>query len=323
MKKFKIENGVLKKYNGSSPRVTVPEGVIAIEGGAFSWNNAIREVCIPFGVTRIGKGAFEWCRNLERVSIPNGVTRIEDNCFAWCESLVCVDIPDTLAYIGERAFMRCRSLTDIRIPPSVKIIRGAAFFGCESLREVVIPALTDISYATFFSCSSLTEAVIPDGVQTLQSAAFKDCPGLKRVVIPDSVKSLGTECFNGFSADGVIYCSFDLMEFLEDFGDSCQWGAVRGFIARWSCSQSSEEENGLWRGYIAKRTVSAFKHLADEPLFYSYVTENKIINRKRVTALLESTQNAECRAILLEYGNGRGRTAKSVDETVDDVFGLE
>lgn len=48
---FTIENGVLKKYNGSGGSVTIPHGVTAIGDYAFERRNTVTSVILPSSLT--------------------------------------------------------------------------------------------------------------------------------------------------------------------------------------------------------------------------------------------------------------------------------
>ena len=78
---FVIENGVLKKYNGSEQIVNIPDGVIAI-----------------------GDSAFEGCLSLESVVIPDSVISIGDKAFG--ERHIGVLVP----YSRRQGFGRCERL---------------------------------------------------------------------------------------------------------------------------------------------------------------------------------------------------------------------
>lgn len=91
-----IENGVLISYEGNAEKVIIPDDVISI-----------------------GVGAFSWCDNLKEVVVPNSVTSIESEAFLWCSNLKEINIPDSVVSIGDRAFVDCASLTEIMIPDSV------------------------------------------------------------------------------------------------------------------------------------------------------------------------------------------------------------
>ena len=70
---FVIENGVLKKYNGSKRKVVIPEGVTSIGNSAFSGCNALALTSLPNGVTVINNSAFSNCTNLALTSLPNSL----------------------------------------------------------------------------------------------------------------------------------------------------------------------------------------------------------------------------------------------------------
>ena len=90
---FVIRAGTLKKYNGASTVVVIPNSV-----------------------TSIGTGAFEYCKSLTSVIIPDSVTSIGDGAFRYCTSLTSVTIPDSVTSIGREAFKGCIRLTKVTLP---------------------------------------------------------------------------------------------------------------------------------------------------------------------------------------------------------------
>ncbi len=62
---FVIENGVLKKYNGTDENVIIPEEVTAIGHSAFSRCESLASVVIHAGVVSVGSFVFFGCKNLK------------------------------------------------------------------------------------------------------------------------------------------------------------------------------------------------------------------------------------------------------------------
>jgi hypothetical protein len=58
---FVIEDGVLKKYNGSDEIVKIPDIVTSIGDNAFQDCTDLTIIEIPDSVTSIGDGAFNGC----------------------------------------------------------------------------------------------------------------------------------------------------------------------------------------------------------------------------------------------------------------------
>jgi len=67
-------------YFGSEANVTIPDGVTAIQPGAFS-SRQLTDVTIPASVTIIGDSAFR-DNQLTSIIIPDSVTTIGDRAFA-------------------------------------------------------------------------------------------------------------------------------------------------------------------------------------------------------------------------------------------------
>ena len=108
---FEIENGVLKKYNGTSENVVIPDGVKAIGDNAFILNYKLKTVVIPSSVISIGNNAFSGCINLTKINIPTSVTSIGMGAFSDCSKLASIEIPSSVVSIDSWTFTGCGSLT--------------------------------------------------------------------------------------------------------------------------------------------------------------------------------------------------------------------
>ena len=128
---FKIENGVLLRYDGTETHVTIPEGVTEIEGYSFYERQNLEEVTIPEGVTKIKPGAFFHCVNLKRVFLPEGLTLIGKQAFMHCFDLESINIPDSVEEIEDDAFCRCKELKLTHIPDHPIMVDPDAFLFCE------------------------------------------------------------------------------------------------------------------------------------------------------------------------------------------------
>ena len=81
---FTIENGVLKKYNGSGGYVVVPDGVKTIDERAFYNNLTITGVRLPDSVMQIKSFAFYACANLKEATLPSDLRTIGTSAFYEC-----------------------------------------------------------------------------------------------------------------------------------------------------------------------------------------------------------------------------------------------
>lgn len=196
------ENGVLVRYDGPGGDIVIPDGVTAINTGAFSGNTAITSVVIPDSVTTLtGSHTFYGCTNLRRVQFGNGVTEIPEYTFYECPSLTEVVISDSVTKIGVLAFSGCAALERAEIPMSVDCIEEAAFADCTALREVVLSeGLTTIGRNAFIRCAALERIEIPASVEKIGYNAFMNCSSLKEVVLSDGLTEIGESTFESCTA---------------------------------------------------------------------------------------------------------------------------
>ncbi len=204
---FKIENGVLLKYEGSEKEITIPDGVESIARGAFSNCKTLTSIIFPSSLKSIGIDAFWHCQSLTGIEIPDSVTNIEMEAFAGCENLEKIKLSSNLSEIKQSIFSYCKKIIDVEIPASVKQIGARAFENCESLRKIVIPETVEsIGEFAFAWCKSLKEIHISPEKTKIDKEAFNLCYNVEKYIIPGGVKTtekLPTSLLN------IYYLKFD------------------------------------------------------------------------------------------------------------------
>lgn len=154
---FEIENGELKRYNGSGGAVTIPEGVTSIAHDVFNGCDKLTSIVIPSSVTNIGTYAFAACDSLTSINLPIGLTEISFGLVLNCSNLTNAVIPNGVTNIGVYSFSGCSKLSEIVIPSSVVNIEYCAFRDCTSLTSVIIPSsVTSIGWCAFDGCRNLS-----------------------------------------------------------------------------------------------------------------------------------------------------------------------
>lgn len=104
---FKIVAGVLKKYEGASCIVSIPEGVKEINIDAFD-GLRVTEVTIPSTLEVFNTEIFNHCPDIERIIISNGVKTIHGNgCYMHRNDCKVseVEIPESVANIIGNPFL--------------------------------------------------------------------------------------------------------------------------------------------------------------------------------------------------------------------------
>ncbi len=127
---------------------TVPGGVTGIADRAFM-QCQLNNVKIPDGVVSIGSGAFSYSTALNTVTLPSGLKKIDAYTFSCCSALQSMSIPDGVTEIGECAFESCTALESVEIPDSMKCIGEKAFSGCSELKTVNIPEGANVAENAF------------------------------------------------------------------------------------------------------------------------------------------------------------------------------
>ncbi len=212
------------KYNAFSEcktirSITIPTGVITIDGSAFYNCISLESITIADSVTCIGNGAFSGCLNLSSITIPDSVILIAQDAFSGCTSLIqeadgvyyvdtwvigcdtsvtSVTLREGTTGIAVYAFKDCKALENMTIPDSVMSIGALAFDGCTSLveKEGGVHYVGEWVVDCDRFESSLT---IREGARHIANGAFEAANRLEQITIPNSVTTIGYSAFLGCS----------------------------------------------------------------------------------------------------------------------------
>ena len=204
---FEIEDGVLKKYNGSAKEIFIPSSVICIGEWAF-YGCSSSSIFIPSSVTSIGEAAFYGCSSLKiyycgnetqwkKMQIDDSTIKEWKIIFNAAPAALIIKLKNNIAESISQLF----AITNqIRARAAFRIKNGVLIKYKGNAKYAVIPSsVTSIGEWAFFKCSSLTSITIPDSVTSIGELAFGGCSSLTSIIIPDSVTSIGYEAF--------AYCS--------------------------------------------------------------------------------------------------------------------
>ena len=199
---FVIENGVLKKFEGTDTAVIVPDGVTSIGDRAFypGWNKSsnLTTVTLPEGLTSIGNSAFMECSSLTSITLPEGLKHIGDDAFHRCGNLNNINFPEGLISIGEGAFYRCGLSGSIVFPNSLQSIGKRAFLLCSYLKTVVLPdSITTIGDEAFEWSGHIINTSIPVNLTYIGQKAFYGCYQIKDGNLPKCLNCVGAGAFYG------------------------------------------------------------------------------------------------------------------------------
>ncbi len=209
--------------------VVLPDNLVAIGDGAFSYCTVGKPLVLPESVRSIYSDAFFWAaiseitlpRNLEVVEeyafYAAEIEKINYNCidcdfadyekteiegiyespFTHNDSLKTVVMGESVEKIPDFLFCSLSTLEDVYIPGGVTSLgKGAfAFSGVKSVTG--LEGLEEIEYYTFYNCQNLTGFDMSNlKVTDIGYYAFANS-GLETIKGSDSLESIGEGCFEG------------------------------------------------------------------------------------------------------------------------------
>lgn len=197
--------------------VEIPDSVLKIGEGAFSYCESLKDISVGANICNIGIDAFcetgyynnekNWSNNVLYLdnylikakedfsgacTVVDGTKLISSGAFRGCVDLVSIDLPTGLKHIGDYAFQGCEKLNYVDIPDSVIEIGEGAFDYtgyCLNTSNWDNNALyigsclisVDLGYESPGPC------VIEEGTKLIADGAFSN-EYVTSINIPDSVK---------------------------------------------------------------------------------------------------------------------------------------
>jgi len=316
MQQFTIKDNTIKSYNDNTwtKYLEIPEGIKAIDYGAFTDCSNIVNVILPKSLEVIGSRAFENCRNLKTVVIPDGVKRIDSMAFKNCVSLDNISIPASVNVVGEEAFWNCRNLLSASV--QAKQINDNAFYNCSMLESIKLSYyLEQMKFTSFEMClklkkvdiiwneksysfkikdkerftivsfnnmkkniiETLDEVVFPSDKKIINKREYSDSISLKRVVIPKNINSIGSMAFE--NCTNLVELSFPAD--LKNIGSNAFQGCEK--LEEVYIPDNIEKlENGVFSGCKSLKKISIPYDMASilNSAFYNCLSLKKITIRK-------------------------------------------
>jgi len=181
--------------------VTIPEGVIIIEDGAFQSCSALETIIIPSSVTEIRTSAFNTCNMLKSVTFKGNNSRgVAVNVGFYGDLREKYSAGGTGTYTKSGNVWTKQGATtaatqsgdpesDFRIEKDGNEITILMYTG--NKKVVNIPSkiqnapVTQIGSMSFGNLAEITSVTIPNGVVSIGSQAFRNCTGLTSLTLPD------------------------------------------------------------------------------------------------------------------------------------------
>ena len=233
-----LGSGSLANHNLLT-EITLPDSLVAIDGGAVSGCTALTSVKGGKNVKTLGSGAFSGCVSLDGFGdLEQSVTWTEHDSLS--DTGWYFNQPDGPVYFGKVAYCYKGTVpenTTLAIKEGTIAVTGGyitdqleltphniANFEAPDLVGLSLPqSCKRIDYYAFFNCEKL-RSVDLGGAVIIQQMAFNN-HGCKAVNLPDTVRSVGDNAFSGKKLEAVHLN--DGLRFLDE-GAFFSYGAGKG-----------------------------------------------------------------------------------------------
>lgn len=127
--------------------VNIPGSVENIGSNAFYRNKNLKKLTFGEGLVNIEGTAFSECVSIDSIVCPSTLRTIGDATFSGCKNLKQISLNEGLVSINSYAFSGCTGLTDIVLPSTLEYCKGFAFNECGNIKTIetrsVLPPTTD------------------------------------------------------------------------------------------------------------------------------------------------------------------------------------
>lgn len=197
---FVIEAGVLRKYQGESQDVIIPENVIHIDQDTFA-GLRIRKVSLPMHTTLdrdvfariMGKTDLNaTTKQLQSLSLESSMHLTENvrlQIMNFEGNWKLFDKTTLVEYLGDDEI--------VEIPERILKLKSGAFRGKTKLKKIIItnPNL-EMDFYTFWDCPQLEEVEAPvqllsnlDIMMNLKGTGYMNCPSIRKLTLYNNLSS--------------------------------------------------------------------------------------------------------------------------------------
>lgn len=226
---------------------TVPDSVVRIKAGAFSYCGNLQSITIGKNVSDVSEAPFFDCTSLSmiytdsenpyytsisgilytkeldtvikcpaaskvsKLNLPEGVAVISEYAFNGCTALTEIYAGNALLRIGDGAFAGCTGLALVRLGEGLQEIGEMAFYSCCAIAELDLPlSVTALGGCAFAECTSLKKAVLNRNLTKIKAGLFSNCTGLTDAEINTTSKNLSYRMFYNCKALVNVYIHDDV-----------------------------------------------------------------------------------------------------------------
>ncbi|MCM1236454.1 MAG: leucine-rich repeat domain-containing protein, partial [Ruminococcus flavefaciens] len=241
------------------------------------------------------------------------------NCTMIEEFNLCKDINR----IGKYAFRNCASMKKMSLHAPVLTFENAAFHSCNAVEEVWIDTLTTLTASTFSANTSspfnsgkaslylegeLTQnMVIPEGYTDINAFAFLNVMSLTSVSFPSTIRTIGSNAFDGCSNIGEVYVT-----------DIANWSTVT-FANSKANPMANKDAGHLYEYNPVDQTSTVVSELelshdidaVSKYAFFNCQTLTEVIVPANIRSIGDEAFN-QCASLLTVYDLTTGNTALTI-----------
>ena len=147
-----------KRANGTITEITEKDldGVTTIIGYAF-YNCRLQKVTMPDTVVEVQTGVFTWCTNIKSIKLSKNLQKCGHNAFEYVREMPQIDLPDSITSFGDVCFGNCWVLGELKIPNGVTTIPQRFVEYCRELKAFDLTSYgQDKSLPTLANVSAFT-----------------------------------------------------------------------------------------------------------------------------------------------------------------------
>ena len=316
---------------------TFPAGTTVIGTEAFSSCGSLGDITIPEGVTAIEAGAFAWS-SLKSISFPSTLTTIENDAFAGCSGLTSFTLPKSVISYGDGSegglgtLKDCVNLTSIKVEDGNTkydsrdncnaIIEKATNTLVSGCKNTVIPNTVTIIGHQAFRGMNLSDFEIPNWITTIGERAFWSS-SLTSIKIPSSVSKIGELAFE--NCNNLISVSVEIKTPLVITGNTFTNRANASLYVPAGCKAAYEaadywKEFGTIEEMPEPTTLTAKSYSRaygeDNPTFDYDVTGGTITGTPEITCTATATSNVGTYDIVIAAGTITDPSVQYVNGTL-------